>query len=133
MFNPNIIILDSDSLSLELLDTSKLSGEISFVFIWDEEIFKEHFISFWSQAFIYEALSNIEGMRVIDGNSVEVLAYLKNKYEKSKFFYASRFEDRFETNSIEKLEIRSRVPKIERLPRGFFSFYKKIEKTYSAK
>lgn len=126
MFKENIVIVDTDTLSPELLELSKIQGTFSLVFLWDEDVFTKRSISKQRQSFIYEALSSIQNAILIQGNSQMIVEYLQSSYPNATLFYASRFQDRFHTKELLKIEMKNRVTKINPLPRGFFSFYKKL-------
>lgn len=122
----NILLIDTDTLSLELLEIPWDVKDFTALFIWDETLFQKRATSQRKKEFVYAALDQIEELVLIQGNSQKVLEYLQRKFPESQLFYASRFQDRFETSKLLRVEIKYRVPKIEPLPRGFFSFYKKL-------
>ena len=133
MFRENILILDTDTLSPQLLDLPFAKESYSLLFFWDNSLFESRFVSHKRQAFIYEALSALEEIILIEGESKEILAYLKSSYPEVQIFYASRFKDRFEDGVLKQVEMRFLPPKIEPLPRGFFPFYKKLMKKIAHK
>ena len=122
----NILLIDTDTLSLELLEIPWDVKDFTALFIWDETLFQKRSTSQRKKEFIYAALSQIKELVVIQGDSQKVLEYLQRNSPKSQLFYASRFQDRFDTSKLLRVEMKHRVPKIEPLPRGFFSFYKKL-------
>jgi len=122
----DILIIDSDTLSLELLNLEKGIEEYLVLFIWDEELFAKRHINQMRKEFIYEALRQNNELTLIEGDSQEVLLYLQKHYQSSEIFYASDFDDRFKDARLKRISKRDRVKNIEPLPRGFFSFYKKV-------
>lgn len=122
----DILIIDSDTLSLELLDLEKGVEEYLAFFIWDEELFAKRHINQMRKEFIYEALRQNSELTLIEGDSQEVLLYLEEHHKESIILYASDFDDRFKGARLKRISKCDRAKKIEPLPRGFFSFYKKV-------
>lgn len=124
-----LLILDSDTLSPELLETHFDAQTVTLFFIWDEALHKKRFFSPKREAFILQALETLEDLVVVHGNSREFVDWLRDNYPQSELFYASRFHDRFDEEMIPRIHGRYRVPKIKPIPDGFFPFYKKLSKT----
>ena len=122
----DILIIDSDTLNLELLVLPRPAEQLALFFIWDESLFEKRHFSQMRREFIYEALRDIKNLTLIVGESQSTLVLLKKEYSECEIFYASAFDDRFESETLSRIFKRDKVEKIEPLPRGFFSFYKKL-------
>lgn len=128
MFKKNIVILDMDTLSLELLQLPVAPEEYSLVFIWDEDIFENRFVSDSRKAFIFEALQKIPALLLIEANSKDLLDFINKEYPNVHIYYASKYEDRFRGEAIQRVAMRHKTKEVQPLPRGFFSFYKTLMK-----
>lgn len=121
MFKNTIIIIDTDTLGVDLLKLP--TDDCTILFIWDQAIFAKRHISEHRKSIIYAALLEIKDSIIINGDSKEVIEYLNG----SCIFYASRLTDRFPKIHPKRIQKRFEVPRVEPLPRGFFGFFKKIQ------
>lgn len=129
MFKKSILIIDTDTLHLDLIAFESDCEEISVVFIWDEDLFEKRFFSARRRRFVHDALSHLKDVIIIEGESVRILEWIQAKYKESHLFYASRFHDRFKDESLKRLSMLWEAPKVDPLPRGFFPFFKKLSQS----
>lgn len=126
MFKKSIVLLDTDALCPELFFPLLDSLNVTYVFIWDEALFERRFFSQKRKRFIYDALQNIEDLMFIEGDSNQVLTWIRQNHPEAHIFYASRFQDRFTCKLLERLSIADDTFKVQPLPKTFFPFFKKI-------
>jgi len=128
VFKKNIVILDTDTLSLELLQFPVEREKCSLAFIWDEDIFENRLVSDSRKAFIFEALQKIPALLLIEANSKEFFDFINKEYPNVQIYYASKYDDRFRDVSIQRVGMRYKTKEVQPLPRGFFPFYKTLMK-----